>query len=131
MFKVNEYFDGRVKSLAFESIAGPATVGVMAPGEYEFATSTLEIMQVVSGKLTVNCLNAYGGFMSILTTASGFNNKKQFSTTTRVVYIVGFVMLSMLVALLASSDFLNNFKNFVLLLLAVFVPWSAVNLVDY
>jgi hypothetical protein len=25
----------------------------MAPGEYEFATATLEIMQVVSGKLTV------------------------------------------------------------------------------
>jgi len=53
MFKVNEYFDGRVKSLAFESPAGPATIGVMAPGEYEFGTSTLEIMQVISGKLTV------------------------------------------------------------------------------
>lgn len=53
MFKVNEYFNGQVKSLAFTSIAGPATIGVMAPGEYEFATATLEIMQVVSGKLTV------------------------------------------------------------------------------
>lgn len=53
MFKVNEYFDGKVKSLAFESPMGPATIGVMAPGEYEFGTSTLEIMQVVSGKLTV------------------------------------------------------------------------------
>jgi uncharacterized protein YaiE (UPF0345 family) len=53
MFKVNEYFDGKVKSLAFESPAGPATIGVMAPGEYEFGTSTLEIMQVISGKLTV------------------------------------------------------------------------------
>jgi hypothetical protein len=40
MFKVNEYYDGRVKSLAFASPAGPATVGVMAPGEYEFATQT-------------------------------------------------------------------------------------------
>lgn len=53
MFKVNEYFDGKVKSLAFASPAGPATIGVMAPGEYEFATSTLEIMQVISGQLTV------------------------------------------------------------------------------
>ena len=53
MFKVNEYFDGKVKSLAFESPAGPATIGVMAPGEYEFGTATLEIMQVISGKLTV------------------------------------------------------------------------------
>lgn len=53
MFKVNEYYDGKVKSIAFESPAGPATVGVMAPGAYEFGTQTLEIMQVVSGKLTV------------------------------------------------------------------------------
>jgi uncharacterized protein YaiE (UPF0345 family) len=53
MFKVNEYFDGKVKSIAFNSPAGPATVGVMAPGEYEFATSCLEIMQVISGKLAV------------------------------------------------------------------------------
>ena len=53
MFKVNEYYDGKIKSIAFATPAGPATVGVMAPGEYEFATSTLEIMQVVNGKLTV------------------------------------------------------------------------------
>jgi hypothetical protein len=51
MFKVNEYFDGRVKSLAFTTADGPATVGVMAAGEYEFGTSTVEIMTVVSGKL--------------------------------------------------------------------------------
>ncbi|HPW17998.1 MAG TPA: pyrimidine/purine nucleoside phosphorylase [Candidatus Aminicenantes bacterium] len=53
MFKVNEYFDGQVKSLAFATPEGPATVGVMAPGDYEFGTSTVEIMTVVSGALTV------------------------------------------------------------------------------
>jgi purine/pyrimidine-nucleoside phosphorylase len=53
MFKVNEYFDGQVKSLAFQAAGGPATIGVMAPGEYEFGTSTVEIMTVVSGALTV------------------------------------------------------------------------------
>ncbi|MFH2107344.1 MAG: pyrimidine/purine nucleoside phosphorylase [Chrysiogenia bacterium] len=53
MFKVNEYFEGRVKSIAFDSPIGPATIGVMAAGEYEFATKTLEIMQVISGRLTV------------------------------------------------------------------------------
>ena len=53
MFNVNEYYEGKVKSIVFDSPAGPATIGVMAPGEYEFGTSTLEIMQVVSGKLTV------------------------------------------------------------------------------
>ncbi len=53
MFKVNEYFEGRVKSIAFATAEGPATVGVMAPGEYEFGTSTVEVMTVISGKLTV------------------------------------------------------------------------------
>jgi len=53
MFKVNEYFDGKVKSLAFTSTEGPATVGVMAPGEYEFGTSSVEIMTVVSGAMDI------------------------------------------------------------------------------
>ncbi len=53
MFKVNEYFDGKVKSLAFENNEGPVTAGVMAPGEYEFGTSKIEYMTVTSGSLTV------------------------------------------------------------------------------
>jgi hypothetical protein len=53
MFKVNEYFDGTVKSIAFDMAAGPATIGVMAPGEYEFGTSQLEVMHVVAGSLNV------------------------------------------------------------------------------
>jgi uncharacterized protein YaiE (UPF0345 family) len=53
MFKVNEYYEGQVKSIAFDSTEGPATIGVMAAGEYEFGTQTLEIMQVISGSLTV------------------------------------------------------------------------------
>lgn len=51
MIKVNEYFNGTVKSLGYETADGPATVGVMAKGEYEFGTSTLEIMTVVTGSL--------------------------------------------------------------------------------
>ncbi|MBB3104579.1 pyrimidine/purine nucleoside phosphorylase [Azomonas macrocytogenes] len=51
MFKVNEYFNGSVKSIAFDMANGPATIGVMAPGEYEFGTNQLEIMHVVSGSL--------------------------------------------------------------------------------
>ena len=53
MFKVNEYFDGKVKSLAFQTAEGPATVGVMAKGEYEFGTLSKEIVTVITGKLTV------------------------------------------------------------------------------
>ena len=53
MFKVNEYFDGTVKSIAFTQAEGKATIGVMAPGNYEFGTAEREIMHVVSGELKV------------------------------------------------------------------------------
>ena len=53
MFDVNEYFDGKVKSIAFQGPELPATVGVMAAGEYEFSTRQKETMSVVSGALTV------------------------------------------------------------------------------
>lgn len=47
----NEYFNGQVKSLTLASEGHKATVGVIAPGTYEFGTSSLEIMTVVSGIL--------------------------------------------------------------------------------
>lgn len=53
MLKVNEYFDGKVKSIGFKTATLQATVGVMAPGEYEFGTSQKETMTVVSGELVV------------------------------------------------------------------------------
>ena len=53
MLEVNEYFDGKVKSIALQTATLPATVGVMAPGDYEFGTSQKEVMTVVSGALEV------------------------------------------------------------------------------
>lgn len=53
MLKVNEYFDGQVKSIALNNSEGPLTVGVMEIGEYEFSTSKDEEMTVISGALLV------------------------------------------------------------------------------
>lgn len=53
MFKTNEYFGGNVVSIAFQTQSLPATVGVMAAGDYEFGTSQRETMTVISGKLEV------------------------------------------------------------------------------
>lgn len=50
---VNEYFDGKVKSIGFQNGEGRATAGVMDVGEYEFGTSENELMKVVSGELLV------------------------------------------------------------------------------
>ena len=86
---------------------------------------------IVVGKLAVNCLNAYGGFMTMVTTVSGFTRSSQISSVARACYIAAFILASVGIALFASADFLANFRNFILVLLMVFTPWSAVNLVDY
>ena len=53
MFNVNEYFQGSVKSIAFQCGELPATIGVMAKGEYEFSTNQKETMTVTSGSMNV------------------------------------------------------------------------------
>ena len=53
MISINEYFDGNVKSLGYDSLTGKSTVGVMEAGDYEFGTSTHETMTVVEGEMTV------------------------------------------------------------------------------
>ncbi len=53
MFKTNEYFDGKVTSIAFQTDTLPATVGVMAAGDYTFNTAEKEHMSVISGALKI------------------------------------------------------------------------------
>ena len=53
MLTSNEYFDGRVKSVALTTEDGPATVGVISPGEYEFSTTSYEYMTILNGELDV------------------------------------------------------------------------------
>jgi uncharacterized protein YaiE (UPF0345 family) len=53
MLNVNEYFEGRVKSISLDGGDLPATVGVMAPGKYTFDTSQREYVTVICGELVV------------------------------------------------------------------------------
>lgn len=53
MIKVNEYFEGKVKSLSLTVNGENITTGVMQPGEYEFSTGRKEIMTVTAGSMDV------------------------------------------------------------------------------
>lgn len=86
MFSVNQYFEGKVASIGFQQPEGAATVGVMAPGEYEFGTSQLEIMHVITGQLTVKLPgsdqweNFAGGSQFTVPANSKFNLKVEQDT---------------------------------------------------
>ncbi|MER5560577.1 cytosine permease [Streptomyces sp. NPDC002506] len=86
---------------------------------------------IALGKLTINVLNTYGGFMSMVTSVSGFRDQKTIRPRTRALYIGGIMVAGTAVALAGKDSFLTSFKDFLLFLLTFFTPWSAINLVDY
>jgi NCS1 family nucleobase:cation symporter-1 len=95
------------------------------------AVSGLLYFSIAFGKLTVTSLNAYGSFMSMATMVSGLRRGMRISVRHRFLYIVGMVGISALLALIGRNSFLKGFEAFILCLLAVFTPWSAINLIDY
>ncbi|MFC9498792.1 purine-cytosine permease family protein [Streptomyces sp. NPDC056982] len=86
---------------------------------------------IALGKLTINVLNTYGGFMSMVTSVSGFRGQKVLSQRARAAYIALIMIAGTAVALVGKDSFLSSFKDFLLFLLTFFTPWSAINLVDY
>lgn len=83
------------------------------------------------GKITFTTLNAYGSFMSLTTIVCGFRQTATISKAGRITFIVCMVLISCAIAMLSAPSFLKSFTQFLLFLLAFFVPWSAMNLMDY
>jgi purine-cytosine permease-like protein len=72
----------------------------------------------------------YGGSLTLISAIDSL--RKVRPTLGLRVATVGFTaLLSLVGALAATKNFLGNFNNFLLLILYLFVPWTAVNLVDY
>jgi uncharacterized protein YaiE (UPF0345 family) len=60
MLKHNNYFEGKVQSIAFERNGRRATVGVVDRGEFHFDTGVPERMTVISGELEVRLATGDG-----------------------------------------------------------------------
>jgi NCS1 family nucleobase:cation symporter-1 len=84
----------------------------------------------VLGLISVTALNMYGGSLTLISAADSFRSIRPTSAV-RSVTIALTAVLSLVPALLIGADFLTNFEDFLLLVLYLFVPWTAVNLVDY
>jgi NCS1 family nucleobase:cation symporter-1 len=82
------------------------------------------------GLISVTALNMYGGSLTLI---SAIDSIKRIRPTllVRIITIGITAGLGLIGALVSSADFLTNFTNFLLLVLYFFIPWTAVNLVDY
>ncbi|WP_195908132.1 cytosine permease [Nostocoides sp. HKS02] len=82
------------------------------------------------GLISVTALNMYGGSLTMISAIDSFSKVRP-TATVRIVTIAVTAVLSLVPALLIGANFLTNFEDFLLLVLYLFVPWTAVNLVDY
>ncbi len=82
------------------------------------------------GLISVTALNMYGGSLTLISALDSFKKVRPTSTV-RIVTVTITALLSVFPALLIGANFLTNFEDFLLLVLYLFVPWTAVNLVDY
>jgi NCS1 family nucleobase:cation symporter-1 len=91
---------------------------------------TIVLLFSVLGLISVTALNLYGGSLTLISAVDSFV-KVTPTLLLRIVTIGLTGALSFVVALSASANFLDNFNSFLLLILYLFVPWTAVNLIDY
>ena len=82
------------------------------------------------GLASVTALNMYGGSLTLISAVDSFRKVRP-TLAIRVITVGLTAALSLFGALAASKHFLSNFNNFLLLILYLFIPWTAVNLVDY
>jgi purine-cytosine permease-like protein len=75
-------------------------------------------------------LNMYGGSLTLISAIDSFRRVRP-TVSIRLVTVGLTAVLSLVGALLTTSHFLKYFNDFLLLVLYLFIPWTAVNLVDY
>jgi NCS1 family nucleobase:cation symporter-1 len=83
------------------------------------------------GIAAANAMNLYCGALSALTFGQTLLPRWSPGPWARSIMAVVLLGLSALAAVLGEASFLVNYEHFILFLLYVLVPWTAINLVDY
>lgn len=125
---------GSVLPMVMGAIAGaafPAADTVTGLRDVTHGVGGLVIGAFGIGIACTNAMNLYCGALSTITVGQTIVPKWIPRATTRGVVAAVLFGIALVMALAGKDNFLVNFTNFMLLLLCVLVPWTAVNLVDY
>jgi len=115
-------------------------VGLSIPGDDvveghgQMMPGSLNIVLLVTlsiGIVASNAMNCYCGTLSTITIGQTLVPRWSARAGSRAIVALALFSVAMVMALLGKDDFMNNYINFILLLLYVLVPWTAINLVDY
>ncbi|MGH7902791.1 MAG: purine-cytosine permease family protein [Candidatus Dormibacteraceae bacterium] len=90
----------------------------------------LFLLVFIVGLQAANVENLYGGFM-VVTTAISPSGKIAPGWLMRLIWTSFFAVAGTVIGYYASVHFLTNLINFLVFLLYLIVPWTAINLTDY
>ena len=82
------------------------------------------------GLVTISALNFYGASLTLLSVADTLKPLRC-TAAKRIASLLAAALAATALALMSSSDFINRFGDFLALLLYLFTPWTAINLVDF
>ena len=82
------------------------------------------------GLLTITSLNCYGASLTLLSVADSLKPSRP-TPAKRVITLILATVAASLIALASSENFMQKFGEFLAILLYLFTPWTAINLVDF
>jgi NCS1 nucleoside transporter family len=88
------------------------------------------LLAALLGLVTITALNFYGASLTLLSVADTLKPLKCTVRKRLASLLVAFVA-SCVIAVTSSSDFIGRFEDYLSLLLYLFTPWTAINLVDF
>lgn len=111
------------------SVKGDALTGL--PAVLGEPLSTMVLFSFAAVIMHFNAMNLYGATLTVVTMVQTF--RSDWLPTARGRALIGalLVVLATAGAALMSQDFLNSFTNLIIMLQYVFIPWTAVNLIDF
>jgi purine-cytosine permease-like protein len=116
---------------AGKSFSGSGIAELQRAGDHVFhGFGAIILIFSALGLTSVMALNMYGGSLTLLSALDSFK-RVQPTLNVRVVTVALTAVLSLIGALASTESFQANFESFLLLVLYFFIPWTAVNLVDY
>ncbi|NAZ75024.1 cytosine permease [Kineococcus sp. T13] len=117
---------GAVTGAALPQLSTPDALRETAPG-----ISSLLIAVFAVGLSVSNGANLYCGSLASITVGQTLFDNWRPGPRARTVATLAIFALALVLAMAAADNFLVNFSNFMILLMCVLIPWTAVNLVDY
>ena len=130
-------FIGGVWMMLIGSVAAAMNPAAEVAAAVQFAADTVIpgfgrplLVTALLGLVTISSLNFYGASLALLSIADSVK-PTPLTVFKRLVCLAIATLASVSLALLASKDFVHHFDDLLAVLLYLFTPWTAINLIDF